>query len=130
MFESTFKRLLNAVEGAESVCLLSLEGIVIEGVDAQGRMVARGGEMTEFAQTFAQLDTLKASLGFATAPNETGEGDEWTLADVDAAGVAHQVFARRISPGYLLLLRTGEKVIPGLALFNLRIAAPDIACEL
>ncbi len=130
MFESTFKHLLSVVEGAESICLLSLEGIVVEGLDAQGRMVARGGAMTEFAQTFAQLDGLKVELGLTVTKGDLGEGDEWTFADQDAAGERHQVFARRISPGYLLLLRTGGKAIPGQARFHLRVAAPDVAREL
>lgn len=117
MFTETLRQIV-ADAGADGAVVLSLDGLCIEAVGADGEPVEPGTAEREYANVFKQLLFVGETVPMGDADEVTIEGDDRTTV------------ARRLTDQYLVAMHVPAGSIVGKAHFHLRVAAPDLAREL
>ena len=117
MFESSLSRVVSQV-GALGAAVISLDGLTLDAVDAQGRLVPAEEASREYASVFKQLVEVADSMEVGAITDFTVEGQDDT------------VLVRMLSPQYFAVLRVPGTVPPGRGRFYLRVVSPDLVREL
>lgn len=118
MFQPTLERLVGDVQGALGAAVLSLDGLVVQAVDAQGRSVMPDEATAHYGPVLRQLTNIAQSV-------DLGEVVQFTLESADRA-----TLVRVLNLEYVAILAVSPQTVPGKGHFHLRVASPDLVREL
>ncbi|MSP74142.1 MAG: hypothetical protein EXR76_18570 [Myxococcales bacterium] len=117
MFESTLARVVEQTS-AHGAALMSLEGLSIDAVGADGRPVHPDEVAREYASVFQQIVNGADAL------------DIGRVTELCVEGETESTLVRLLTPQYFVALRLPNEQPQGKGRFYLRVAAPDLLREL
>jgi predicted regulator of Ras-like GTPase activity (Roadblock/LC7/MglB family) len=118
VFQPTLERLVGDVQGAIGAAVLSLDGLVVQAVNADGQVVASDDAIAQYGPVLRQLTNIAQSV-------DLGEVTQFTLESADRA-----TLVRVLSPEYVAILTVSPQTVPGKGHFYLRVASPDLVRQL
>ena len=118
MFHDNLSQMVRKVDGAMGAAIISTDGLVIEAVDRRGEPIEADSAYSEYGLAIRQLMEIDDGVGL-------GEVKEFTLEGQDRS-----TLLRCLSSSYLAALQVSAGSVMGKAVFELRVASPDMAKEL